>query len=97
MPKTTEVSDKEVARSRDRVEKLRQQIADEEAKLKTSESGRNNAVQKARLDAEASKLEQQLAAARQRVNSSLDDERIIEQVSTDEDAASPGIADKEGK
>lgn len=96
MPKSTEVTDKDVEKSRDRVDKLRQQVASAEAELTTSEASRNNAVKQARLDAEAQRLEQRLAAARSHLKTSKQEDRLVEEAGVVEEVVdtspSPAIA-----
>lgn len=57
-------SEEELKKKRDNVEKLRQQVADEEAKRVTRERELSNDVTAAQLDAEAVRLEARLAAAK---------------------------------
>jgi hypothetical protein len=79
MPDKT-VTDKDVEKSREKVEKLREQLAAANFDLVTSEQSRNNAVTKARLDAEAERLQAQLAAAKDRLKVSKSGDPIVEQI-----------------
>lgn len=80
MPKST-VTDKDVAKARAEVEKLRQQVADTKAKITESEVDRNNRVQVERLDAEAERLRAELDAAKAALKlSTSSEERIVEQI-----------------
>ncbi len=65
--KNTTVTDKDVQKARDRVDKLRGQRDEAEAALRVSEANRNNVVIKATLDVEGDRLEQELATMRERV------------------------------
>lgn len=58
------ISDDDLAKKQDYVEKLRQQVASEEAKRTEREAGLQNDITAAQLDAEASRLEAQLQAAK---------------------------------
>lgn len=57
-------TDKELATKRARVQKLREQLADAEAKRVAQEQDMSNDVLAAQLDAEAAQLEVQLAEAK---------------------------------
>jgi len=58
-------SDEELAKKAERVQKLREQVAAEEAKRLEREAGLSNDITAQRLDAEAARLEAQLAMAKQ--------------------------------
>lgn len=77
MAENEEVTDKDVEKSRTRVEKLRDQLAQTEAELASSEASRTNAVRQARLDAEADRLERDLAAARERLKESKKSDNLL--------------------
>lgn len=57
-------TDKELAEKRERVQKLREQVAAEEAKRVERERGQVNDVEAERLDAEAARLQRELDAAK---------------------------------
>jgi hypothetical protein len=88
-----DVTDKDVAAARKKVDKLNEQIAEEESKLVSNVASTENVVRKAQLDTEAERLQRQLdalkesnsAAARKAATESL-----VEQVSGD--AATPAPA-----
>lgn len=65
-----EVSDKEVEKARARVDKLRADVAEAQAELFQQENSRTNEVDKAVLDAEAQRLENLLAEAKERLKDS---------------------------
>lgn len=67
---TQEVPEEEVKRSRERVQQLREELAQINGNIVSSEQSRNNAVRKARLDREAESLERQLETARRRLETS---------------------------
>lgn len=77
------VSDKDVEKARERVDRLREQIADEKSKAASNVRENENAVRKARLDAEVGRLENQLAALKESnkaANVRAATEHVIEQV-----------------
>jgi hypothetical protein len=97
---TGDVSEKDVDKARDRVEKLRQQLDEENAKVTGSETARNNAVRKARLDAEADRLQQEIDAARNRLKvSSGTEDRLLDQIAVTEEVVdtTPTVADESEK
>jgi hypothetical protein len=59
------VSDKEVQESRNRVDKLNAQIAEEKAKAAARVTDSENAIRKAQLDTEADRLQGQLDALKE--------------------------------
>lgn len=84
-----EVTDKDVEKSRTRVEKLRDQLAQVNADVVESEASRNNRVRQASLDAEADRLEVELAAARERLKASKkSDDTILDNL---DDAVQPEV------
>jgi hypothetical protein len=58
------VSDEDVARKVERVEKLRQQVADANAKRLENERAQTNSIQFAQLEAEEARLELELTRAK---------------------------------
>lgn len=64
------VTDKELDAKRDRVEKLRQQIADTHSKRHERQVSAAREVEAAQLDAEAARLEVELAAAKNAASAS---------------------------
>ena len=81
---TLEVPDEAVEESRDRVQQLREELAQVNGKLVSNETSRNNAVRKARLDREAESLERQLEQARRRLEVSESQSSIVEAVNEGE-------------
>ena len=69
----SDVDAKEVESTRERVEELRAELSDVNQQLAESEASRTNAVRKERLDREAQTLEQQLEAARSRLQVSQEE------------------------
>lgn len=67
------VTDKDLEQKRNRVEKLREQIAEAEAKAAAAVQDQNNAIEAASLDAEAARLEAQLNAAKERAKAASKD------------------------
>lgn len=80
------VSNEEVQSTRERVEELRAELNDVNDQLAESEASRTNAVRKERLDREAASLEQQLEAARSRL-------QVSEEESPEEVLSGPEQAD----
>lgn len=77
------VSDKDVEKARSRVDRLREQIAEENTKASSAVRANENTVRKARLDSEATRLEAQLAALKESnkaANVKAATQGIIEQV-----------------
>ena len=58
------VTDRDVVKARERVDRLNQAIADERAKAYAQSKEGENAVRKAQLDVEAERLERELEALR---------------------------------
>jgi hypothetical protein len=58
-------SDEDLDKMRDRVEKLRQQVATEEAKLTERQADLQNDITAAQLETETARLEAQLQAAKE--------------------------------
>lgn len=77
------VSDKDVVKAREKVDRLREQIAEEQSKAAAVLVDGENQVRKARLDAEAARLEAQLAALKESNKVSVQREAtaaVVEQV-----------------
>lgn len=100
------VTDADVQKAREKVDKLREELADVQGQITESESDRNNRVQVERLDAEANTLKAQLDAAKAALKVSRSSEdRVVEQIeaggaadvpSTDVAAAADKTDKKEG-
>lgn len=90
MADTQSAAEKAVEKSRERVDTLREQVAEEEAALRSSEATRHLQVDKATLDAEGDRLEAELARlkeARQVSEKPVSEDPVMRQIELGGEAA----------
>lgn len=90
MPNQDEVTPEDVVEASERVAELRSQVQAEEIALRQSEASRHLVVEKATLDAEANRLEAQLAAlkdAREVSETSVEEDPLMRQIELGDQAA----------
>jgi hypothetical protein len=96
MPTKDTVSDKDVEKAQTRVEKLRQQVADEKVAIQQAEAARTNAVNVATFDVESARLEAELAALKEQRKISeapIAEDVVVQQLSeTQEELAAQELA-----
>jgi hypothetical protein len=65
------VTEKDLEKKRDRIAKLREQVANEELKVATNAAEQSNEIEIRQLEAEEARLEAQLAAAKEATKKSV--------------------------